>query len=95
MTMDLEDLTVSAFPFDTEQFLAFRRRAFPAGLVPLVISRANGIHIFRAAQDLPTWFFFFPEVSHPCPVFGNSCRATPLGRIPGPKAYPFLLQKGR
>jgi hypothetical protein len=60
--VDLKDPAVPALHFQIKHPLTFRTGAFPAGLVPVMISRAKGIYVLRTAQDLPAWILIFPEV---------------------------------
>jgi hypothetical protein len=61
---DLKNLALFALPVRIKHSSAFCRGAFPAGFVPLMVSRANRINILRTAHEVPAGFFSFPKVGH-------------------------------
>ena len=55
---------IPAFPSKTQHFPALGCRLSPAGFIPVVIGRAEGINIFRAPQKIPARLASVAETCH-------------------------------
>jgi len=67
LRIKLKNLATWTIPLGAQQNLALRVGTFPAGPLRIEISRAVGIDILRAIEEIPTGYLTVPEACHVVP----------------------------